>query len=126
MITRFSPNVAAMLSHPALRAVVVPSRAEPFGRIPLEAYAAGAAPVIATTAGGLADHIIHGVTGYLAPPKDPTALGHVLGEALAMTELQRAMRAAARRYGQAHYNHTHAVKEFLCKLAPCTLRMGNR
>jgi glycosyltransferase involved in cell wall biosynthesis len=31
------------------------SRAEPFGRIPLEAYAAGASPVIATTAGGLAE-----------------------------------------------------------------------
>jgi glycosyltransferase involved in cell wall biosynthesis len=46
--TTFSPGIRALLGHPALAGVVVPSRAEPFGRIPLEAYAAGASPVIAT------------------------------------------------------------------------------
>jgi hypothetical protein len=35
VITRFSPAVRDLLTHPALRAVVVPSRAEPFGRIPI-------------------------------------------------------------------------------------------
>ncbi|MGH3977050.1 MAG: glycosyltransferase family 4 protein, partial [Pseudonocardiaceae bacterium] len=45
LITRFSLDLQNLLAHPALRAVVIPSRAEPFGRIPLEAYAAGAAPV---------------------------------------------------------------------------------
>jgi glycosyltransferase involved in cell wall biosynthesis len=35
--TRFDPGLRGLYTHPALRAVVVPSRAEPFGRIPLEA-----------------------------------------------------------------------------------------
>src|SRR6202007_962515 len=52
LLTRFDAANRDLLTHPALRAVVVPSRTEPFGRIPLEAYAAGAAPVVATTAGG--------------------------------------------------------------------------
>ncbi|WP_410675456.1 glycosyltransferase [Amycolatopsis sp. cmx-4-68] len=45
-VTRFTPAVPSLLSHPGLLGVVVPSRAEPFGRIPMEAFAAGAAPVI--------------------------------------------------------------------------------
>jgi endonuclease YncB( thermonuclease family) len=53
LITRYADEIPDLLAHPALRAIVVPSRAEPFGRIPLEAYAAGATPVISTTAGGL-------------------------------------------------------------------------
>lgn len=51
LLTRFDPGVRTLLGHPALQAVVVPSRSEPFGRVPLEAYAAGATPVVATTAG---------------------------------------------------------------------------
>lgn len=54
LVTRFTPGLRSLLRHPALAAVVVPSRAEPFARIPLEAFASGAAPVVAT-AGGLAE-----------------------------------------------------------------------
>ena len=38
--TRFDPRFRDLLGHPALAAVIVPSRQEPFGRIPLEAYQA--------------------------------------------------------------------------------------
>jgi len=65
------PAIRALLDHPALAAVIVPSRAEPFGRIPLEAYATGASPVIATTAGGLAETVTEPLTGYTASPADP-------------------------------------------------------
>jgi len=44
LLTRFDPKIRDLLGHHALRAVVAPSRTEPFGRIPIEAYAAGAAP----------------------------------------------------------------------------------
>lgn len=44
LITRFTPAVRGWLHSPALRAVIVPSREEPFGRIPLEAFAAKAGP----------------------------------------------------------------------------------
>jgi glycosyltransferase involved in cell wall biosynthesis len=49
--------------------VVVPSIYEPFGMTALEAMAC-ARPVIASKTGGLQEFIKHGVTGYLAEPKD--------------------------------------------------------
>ena len=81
--TTFSPGIRALLGHPALAGVIVPSRAEPFGRIPLEAYAAGASPVIATTAGGLAETVTEPLTGYTASPADPASLAAAIGRALA-------------------------------------------
>lgn len=80
--TRFSYSVRGLLAHPALAAVVIPSRVEPFGRVPLEAYVAGAAPVVATTAGGLAELVIDGRTGYTAPPSNPRALANALYRSL--------------------------------------------
>ena len=98
VLTHYRPAVRALLWHPALRAVIVPSRAEPFGRIPLEAYAAGAAPVVATTAGGLAETVRDGVTGYTTRPGDPTGLADAIRRALAATDADREkMRAAGRR-----------------------------
>ncbi|QVJ00302.1 glycosyltransferase family 4 protein [Nocardiopsis eucommiae] len=83
--TRFDPALRGLFTHPTLRAVVVPSRIEPFGRIPLEAYAAGAGPVVATTAGGLADLVVDGVTGFSAPPEDPSGLAAALHQALTLS-----------------------------------------
>jgi hypothetical protein len=80
--TTFSPGTRALLGHPALAAVIVPSRAEPFGRISLEAYAAGASPVIATTAGGLAETVTEPLTGYTADPADPPSLAAAIVRAL--------------------------------------------
>lgn len=103
LITRFSPDLQNLLTHPALRGVVVPSRAEPFGRIPLEAYAAGAAPVIATTAGGLAELVIDGHTGFAAAPGDPASLAAALCRAQQQTPdeldaMRNRARQIARRY----------------------------
>ena len=52
---------------------VLPSLAEPFGLVILEAMALGR-PVIATDAGGPREIVEHGVTGLLVPPSDPPAL----------------------------------------------------
>jgi hypothetical protein len=70
-------SLRTLLIHPAPAAVVVPSRAEPFGRIPLEAFVAGAAPVVATTAGGLAE-LVTDQTGYSARPADAASLADAL------------------------------------------------
>lgn len=86
--TRFDADLPGLLHHPALRGVVVPSLIEPFGRIPLEAFAAGAAPVVATTAGGLAETVIDDVTGFTAPPADPPALSRAIRRATAATPEQ--------------------------------------
>jgi glycosyltransferase involved in cell wall biosynthesis len=118
LLTRYQPGIRALLWHPHLRGVVVPSRAEPFGRIPLEAYAAGAAPVIATTAGGLTETVHDRLTGHAAPPANPAGLAAALAQALAMTEQDRQRMSAAGKDLLATYNHPAAVARFLVDVAP--------
>ena len=123
LLTRFDAANRALLAHPALRAAVVPSRAEPFGRVPLEAYAAGAAPVVATTAGGLAEQVVDGVTGFTAAPGDPAALADALGRALALDSAGRdQMRAAGRQFARERFEHAEAIRGFFAVFAPWALR----
>ncbi|MGH3900020.1 MAG: glycosyltransferase family 4 protein [Pseudonocardiaceae bacterium] len=119
LLTRFHPDIRRLLAHSALRGVVVPSRAEPFGRVPIEAYAAGATPVIVTIAGGLAEQVIDGRTGFTAAPEDPAGLAAALRRALALTPAQRhRIRKAARRFAASRYDHPRAVRAFLKHVAP--------
>jgi glycosyltransferase involved in cell wall biosynthesis len=123
LLTRFDPGVRTLLRHPALRAVVVPSRSEPFGRVPLEAYIAGAAPVVATTAGGLTEQVIDGVTGFTAAPADPASLAVAIERALSMSAAQRErMRAGGRELARTRFDHTHAIRRFLADSAPWACR----
>jgi glycosyltransferase involved in cell wall biosynthesis len=116
---RFTPEVAGLLRHPRLRAVVVPSRAEPFGRIPMEAFAAGATPVVTTTAQGLAGQVTDGETGFTCPAGSPHGLAAALGRALDLTPEQRAaMRRRARQRARDDYDHVAAVRAFLRHTAP--------
>lgn len=57
----------------AADAVVLPSRYEPFGIVALEA-AAAEAPLIASTAGGLGEVVIDGITGLAFSPGDSAAI----------------------------------------------------
>lgn len=119
LYTTFSPGVRGLLSHPSLSAVIVPSRAEPFGRVPLEAFAAGAPAVVATTAGGLAEVVIEGQTGYTARPADPRSLAAATHRALAATPAQRVrMLATGRRLVASSYDYETNVRAFLTTLAP--------
>jgi glycosyltransferase involved in cell wall biosynthesis len=63
-------DVPALMS--ALDALLVPSWEEPFGRVVVEAMAAGI-PVIATSRGGTAEIVADGVNGLLAPPREAGA-----------------------------------------------------
>jgi glycosyltransferase involved in cell wall biosynthesis len=116
--TQFHPGLPGLLHHPGLRAVVVPSRTEPLGRIPLEAFAAGAAPVVATTAGGLAETVLDGATGFTAPPGDPRALAAALHRALAAPphEVERLRAAGAELVAARDY--TSCITGVLSALAP--------
>ncbi len=76
---------------------VLPSHYEPFGIAALEATAAGA-PLVASTAGGLGEAVIDGVTGLSFPPRDVAALAAAVRAALddPAAAQQRALAARAR------------------------------
>jgi glycosyltransferase involved in cell wall biosynthesis len=66
--------------------VVVSASRDPegFGRVIVEAQAIGR-PAIATDHGGACETIAPGVTGWLVPPRNPTALAAAIGEALSLS-----------------------------------------
>ena len=77
-------------------AIVLPSRYEPFGIIALEAAAAGT-PLVTSTAGGLGEAVVDGVTGLSFQPGDVaglvSAVRELLDEPDAAQERARAARA---------------------------------
>ncbi len=76
--------------------VVLPSRYEPFGIVALEAAAAGA-PLVASTAGGLAELVVDGETGLSVTPGDvdgiATAVRAVLTDPTSAARRARAAKA---------------------------------
>ena len=68
IFTGYRDDVPAILHHCNL--LLVPSWNEPFGRVVIEAMAAGI-PVIGADSGGVKEIIEDGFNGYLVPPKDP-------------------------------------------------------
>jgi glycosyltransferase involved in cell wall biosynthesis len=63
------------------RALILPSRREPFGIVLAEALALGV-PVVATNAGGPPEILDHGRYGRLVPPCDPEAMATAIRETL--------------------------------------------
>jgi glycosyltransferase involved in cell wall biosynthesis len=86
--------------------VAIPSRRESFGRLTLEAMAAGR-PVVATRVGGLPEAIVDGETGVIVPPGDERALAAALRTLLADRELARQRGEAARERFRARYTMAH-------------------
>ena len=80
----------------AADSVVLPSRYEPFGIVALEA-AAAQAPLVASTAGGLGEVVIDGVTGLAFTPGDVAglraAVDSVLRDRVAAEQRARTARA---------------------------------
>ncbi|GGM80666.1 glycogen synthase [Lentzea pudingi] len=72
-------SLAALLT--AADAVVLPSRYEPFGIVALEAAAAGT-PLVASTAGGLGEVVLDGVTGLSFAPGDVDGLARAVRDVL--------------------------------------------
>ena len=68
VFTGYRNDVPQILSRCKL--LLMPSWNEPFGRVIIEAMAAGI-PVVGTNSGGAKEIIQEGTTGYLVPPKKP-------------------------------------------------------
>lgn len=103
-----SPEAVASVMSSA-RVLVFPSHArETFGRVVIEAFAAGT-PVIASDAGSAAEIVDQGKTGVLVPARDPASLAdavnRLLGDPTEASRLGDAARTAyeARFTPDAHY-----------------------
>jgi glycosyltransferase involved in cell wall biosynthesis len=119
VITGFRTDVADVMN--SLDVVAHTSvRAEPFGRVILEAMLL-AKPVVATAAGGVPELIRDGETGFLTPPGDATALAMRLLPLLQQPQQRREVGERARawarqRFGLArHVAEMSAIYEMLTK-----------
>jgi glycosyltransferase involved in cell wall biosynthesis len=86
--------------------IAMPSRREAFGRVALEAMAAGR-PLVVTRVGGLAEVVVDQETGLIVPPENPYALAAALGTILGDHRIARRLGEAGRRRYEAHYTLDH-------------------
>ena len=75
---------------------------EPFGMVAVEAMACGV-PVVASAVGGHVDTVVHGVTGFHVPPRDPDRLAAALRHLLADPPLRASLGAAGARRARTRY-----------------------
>ena len=75
--------------------LIHPANQEPFGRVLLEASAAGVS-IVATNVGGTSEIVLDGVTGRLIPSKDPIALADAVIKSLTDKTVSQQFRHAAR------------------------------
>ena len=89
--------------------LVHPANQEPFGRVLLEASAAGI-PIVATDVGGTAEIVIDRVTGRLVPPRDPTALTKAILEILTDAKAAQQLGNQARDRALTHFSIAIAAR----------------
>jgi glycosyltransferase involved in cell wall biosynthesis len=92
-------------------ALVLPSDAEGFGLVLIEAMAAGV-PVVATDVPGIRDVVRHGETGLLVPPRSPAAIAGALRRLADDPALRRALTAAASRRVEAAYTWPPVLDQY--------------
>jgi glycosyltransferase involved in cell wall biosynthesis len=105
-------DLVAAYSRTAL--VAFPSCLEPFGFVPLEAMACGAA-VVGVAEGGTRETVLHGVTGLLTD-RSPEAFGRAIGTLLADDRLRDTMGKAGRRHVSEHWTWEQASAELEANL----------
>lgn len=102
----------------------IPSRAEPFGRTAIEAFAVGT-PVVATAVGGLKDIVADGKTGWLVPYSDRHALRDAVQEAVHNPDVRQKMSANARQVADVKY-HEKVYKKRIVELVSDQVREDPR
>ncbi|MFA5095871.1 MAG: lipopolysaccharide heptosyltransferase II [Candidatus Omnitrophota bacterium] len=95
-------NIPEILSNLDLL-VLATTTHEAFGRVVIEAQAAGV-PVVATSVGGVVDIIENGRTGLLVPPSDPQSMAEAVIKIFKEPALARALAEAAYQKVKEKYN----------------------
>ncbi|MEB3357457.1 MAG: glycosyltransferase [Synechococcales bacterium] len=83
---------------------------EPFGRVIVEAMLCGT-PVVAAAAGGAAELVDHGSTGWLSPPGEAEKLAEVINLVCAQSDGARAIAQKAQQQAQVRFNLTHTNQQ---------------
>jgi glycosyltransferase involved in cell wall biosynthesis len=94
--------------------VCIPSRAEPFGRTAIEAFAAGT-PVVATAVGGLQETVTDEETGLLVGYGEAGEMTEAIGRLLESSDLRERMAERARQVGEKNY-HEDMYKDLITTL----------
>jgi glycosyltransferase involved in cell wall biosynthesis len=89
--------------------LVVPSTAESFGLVVVEAMLLGT-PVVASAVGGIPEIVTDGVTGVLVPPRDPERLAEAILTLAGSSERRAVLAAAAARHAP-RYSVDRMVRE---------------
>jgi glycosyltransferase involved in cell wall biosynthesis len=103
-------NVPALLR--GISVLVHTTSEEPFGRVFLEAMAAGL-PVVAARSGGALDVVEDGVTGILVPPGDAEAFADALARLFDDPALRQRLGNAGRRRAEERFSLERHVKAVL-------------
>jgi glycosyltransferase involved in cell wall biosynthesis len=101
---------------PAFTVFCLSSHMEGLGTSLLDAMAFGV-PVVATAAGGIPEAVADGITGRLAPPRDPEALAAALLQALEDPERSAAWGRAGRRRFEERFTADRMVDSTLAVYA---------
>ncbi len=91
--------------------IVCPSRFESLGMVHLESMAM-TCPVVSMDNGGPAETVVDGVTGYLVPPEDPTALADRVLAVLRDPDLRRHMGNTGRMRVLEHFTAAGYAAQF--------------
>ena len=87
-----------------------PCDIEPFGRVAIEAMAAGR-PVVGPNRGGIAESVIDGLTGYLVAPRSPKGFAEAVGRLIEEPNLRQRFGDDGRRHVAAQYSlRQHVIK----------------
>ena len=94
---------------PCLDLVVHPALMEGMGVSLLQASCAGV-PIVASRVGGIPEAVQEGVTGYLVPPSDVSALAEAIIQILKSPDRRRAMGLSGRQWVENYFSEDRMVE----------------